>query len=134
MDEMISKQMQAYQTNAVTTASGPQLTLMLYNGCIKFIKQALVDLENKDYLNKNKNIQKAQDIIRELMLTLDQKVALSKNLMSLYDYIDFRLIQGNIKNDPQQLEEALNYVTEIRDTWKEAMKLSGPKYVQGEKI
>lgn len=131
---MISKQMQAYQTNAVTTASGPQLTLMLYNGCIKFIKQALVDLENKDYLNKNKNIQKAQDIIRELMLTLDQKVALSKNLMSLYDYIDFRLIQGNIKNDPQQLEEALNYVTEIRDTWKEAMKLSGPKYVQGEKI
>lgn len=131
---MISKQMEAYQTNSVTTASGPQLTLMLYNGCIKFIKQGMTDLEKKDYQNKNINIQKAQDIIRELMLTLDQNVEISKQLMSLYDYIHFLLLEGNIKNDLKQLEEALSFVVEIRDTWQEAMKLNAPKYAQGEKV
>lgn len=131
---MMSKHLEQYQNNAVITASGPQLTLMLYNGCIKFINQGIKELEEKNYEQKNYNIQRAQDIIRELMITLDTKYEISKNMMTLYDYIYFRLQEGNIKNDVASLKEGLELVTEFRDTWKEAMKLDAKKYVQGAQV
>lgn len=67
---MSVKPYQAYQNNAVNTASNGELTLMLYNGSIKFIRQAMKDIQGKDYEQKNIHIQKAQDIIQELMLRL----------------------------------------------------------------
>lgn len=130
----MSKQLQTYQSNTITTASGPQLTLMLYNGCIKFIKQGIKDVENNNYESKNKNIQKAQDIIRELMLTLDQEVEISKQLLPLYDFIYNKLQEGNVKNNVAYLEEALEFVIDFRDVWKEAMKNASPKYVQGAQV
>jgi len=131
---MVSKQLQSYQNNSVNTASGPQLTLMLYNGCIKFINQSLKALEENNYEAKNKNLQKAQDIIRELMITLDPSVEISNQLMALYDYIYYNLQQGNINNDVAKINESLELVTEFRDTWKEAMKLEAGKYVQGAQV
>lgn len=131
---MMSKQLQSYQDNSVNTASGPQLTLMLYNGCIKFINQGIKALEAGNYEAKNVNLQKAQDIIRELMITLDPEVEMSNQLMPLYDYIHFRLQEGNIKNDVEQMKEGLELVTEFRDTWREAMKLEADNYVQGAQV
>ncbi|MEI3607464.1 flagellar export chaperone FliS [Pseudogracilibacillus sp. SE30717A] len=131
---MMSKQFQTYQNNAVNTASGPQLTMMLYNGCIKFINQAIKAVNEKNYEAKNTNIQKAQDIIQELMLTLDQEIEISKQLLPLYEYIHFQLQQGNIKNDVNCLEEALTYVTDFRNTWKEVMKQGASTYVQGAQV
>lgn len=121
----VQKQYQAYQNNAVTTASGGQLTLMLYNGCIKFIKQAIKATDEKDYENKNIHIQKAQNIIQELMLTLDQELDISKQMLPLYEFANYQLIQGNIKNDVASLEEALHVMTEFRDTWKEVILKTG---------
>lgn len=121
----VQKQYQAYQNNAVTTASGGQLTLMLYNGCIKFIKQAIKATDEKDYENKNIHIQKAQNIIQELMLTLDQELDISKQMLPLYEFANYQLIQGNIKNDVTSLEEALHVMTEFRDTWKEVILKTG---------
>lgn len=131
---MMTKQFQAYQNNSVSTASGPQLTMMLYNGCIKFINQAIKAINEKDYEAKNTNIQKAQDIIQELMLTLDQEVEISKQLLPLYEFIYYQLQQGNIKNDVSNLEEAQSFVTEFRDTWKDVMKQGSSSYVQGAKV
>ena len=131
---MMSKQLQSYQDNSVNTASGPQLTLMLYNGCMKFINQGIKALESGNYEAKNVNLQKAQDIIRELMITLDPEVEMSNQLMPLYDYIHFRLQEGNIKNDVEQIKEGLELVTEFRDTWREAMKLEADNYVQGAQV
>lgn len=131
---MMAKQLQAYQNNAVTTASGPQLTLMLYNGCIKFIKQGMKALEEKNYEEKNNNIQRAQDIVQELMLTLNKEVEISKQMHSLYDFIYYQLQQGNIKNDKEKLESALEFITEFRDTWKEAMTKGAASYEQGAQI
>lgn len=131
---MMTKQLQTYQNNAVTTASGPQLTMMLYNGCIKFIKQAIKAVEENDYETKNINIQKAQDIIQELMLTLNQEIEISKQLMPLYDFVYYQLQQGNIKNDINHLEEALEFVTDFRNTWKEVMKKEAASYVQGARV
>lgn len=128
----IQKQYEAYQNNAVTTASSGQLTLMLYNGCIKFIKQAMIATKEKNYESKNEHIQKAQNIVQELMLTLDQEIEISKQIMPLYEYANYQLIQGNIKNDVAALEEALHVMTEFRDTWKEVILKTGKNKLAGQ--
>lgn len=125
---------QAYQNNAVTTASGAQLTLMLYNGCVKFIQQGMKAMEGKQFEVKNKAIQRAQDIIQELMLTLNQEIEISKQMMPLYEYIHYQLQQGNMKNDITSLEEALELVMEFRDTWKDAMKQETTTVQQGARV
>lgn len=117
----MNKAYQAYQNNAVNTASGGELTLMLYNGCIKFIKQAMKDVEANNYEGKNTNIQKAQNIIRELLITLDPKVEISKQFQPLYEFMLEQLTQANIENDKEKLEQVLELVTEFRDTWKQAL-------------
>ncbi|MFP7479058.1 flagellar export chaperone FliS [Terribacillus saccharophilus] len=113
---------QAYQQNSVQTASPGELTLMLYNGCIKFIKFAQQAIEKKDIESKNTNIQKAQNIVRELMITLDPEVPISKEIMPLYDFINQQLLQANTHNDQQALSNALGLITDFRDTWKEVVK------------
>jgi len=107
-----------YQNNAVNTASGGELTLMLYNGCMKFIKQAIKDIDGSNYEAKNTNIQKAQNIIRELLITLDPNVEISKQFQPLYEFMLNELMAANIENDKRKLEEVLELVTEFRDTWK----------------
>jgi|SRR5690625_435577 len=131
---MMSKQLQTYQNNSVNTASGPQLTMMLYNGCIKFINQAIKSIDDNNFEEKNINIQKAQDIIQELMLTLDREAELSQQILPLYEYIYYQLQQGNIKNDIKSLEEARTFVTDFRNTWKEVMKKESSSYVQGAQV
>lgn len=130
----LNKQYQVYQNNAVNTASGGQLTLMLYNGCIRFINQAIKDMNEQNFEAKNTHIQKAQDIIQELMLTLDPKVEISKQLLPLYEYTNHQLQEGNIKNEIQFLEEALSFITQFRDTWKEVLKSTSKKYAQGARV
>ena len=130
-----NKQYQVYQDNAVNTASGGKLTLMLYNGCIKFINQAMKDMNEENFESKNTHIQKAQDIIQELMLTLDPKIEISKQLLPLYEYTNHQLQEANIKNDISYLIEALNFVTDFRDTWKEVMlRTSSQQYAQGTQV
>lgn len=118
---MSLKQYQAYQNNAVNTASGGELTLMLYNSCIKFIRQAIKDVEAKDFEKKNTHIQKAQRIIQELMLTLDQDIAISKEILPLYDFMYFQLTEANVNNETQNLEDVLSLAVDFRDTWKEVL-------------
>lgn len=113
---------QAYQRNSVLTATPGKLTLMLYNGCIRFIRQARKAMDEKNYKEKNINLQKAQAIIRELMVTLDMRQPIAKNMMQLYDYFNRRLIEANVKNDPAILDEIEKLVSDFRDTWKQAME------------
>ncbi|MGN8648390.1 flagellar export chaperone FliS [Gracilibacillus sp. HCP3S3_G5_1] len=119
---MTYQQYQAYQNNSVNTASPGELTLMLYNGCLKFLKQARQAIEVKDHQRKNEMIQKAQNIIRELMVTLDQEAPIAKQMMPLYDFVYHALTQANIKNDLDQLEQAREIIENFRDTWKEVIK------------
>ncbi|WP_010647609.1 flagellar export chaperone FliS [Oceanobacillus massiliensis] len=130
-----NKAYQTYQNNAVNTASGGELTLMLYNGCMKFIKQAIKDINDSNYEAKNKNIQKAQNIIQELMITLDPEIEISKQILPLYEFMQFQLKEANIKNDVTKLEEVLGFVTEFRDTWKQVMiKNRKQQYAQGAQV
>lgn len=131
----VNKAYQTYQNNSVNTASGGELTLMLYNGCMKFIKQAMKDVEVNNFEGKNTNIQKAQNIIRELLVTLDPKVEISKQFQPLYEFMISQLATANIENDKQKLEEVLELVTEFRDTWKQILiKHRKQQFAQGASV
>jgi flagellar secretion chaperone FliS len=123
---------QAYQNNTVTTASPGELTLMLYNGCLKFIQLAKKGIQDKNVELKNTNIQKAQNIVSELMVTLNMDMEVSKNMMSLYDFINRSLIEANIKNDVKALEEAEGLIVEFRDTWKQLIQVNRQKQHAGQ--
>lgn len=123
---------QAYQQNSLNTASPGELTLMLYNGCLKFINLAKVAMEAKNIQEKNINMIKAQNIIQEFMVTLNMDVPMSKDLMAMYDYMYRRLIEANIKNDTKILDEVAGYISEYRDTWKQVIQLNRQKqFAQG---
>ncbi|EAX46785.1 flagellar protein FliS [Thermosinus carboxydivorans Nor1] len=112
----------AYKTQQIMTAPPEQLTLMLYNGAIKFVDESIQAIEQRDFPKAHASNLRAQDIVRELMVTLDMQYEIAKTWYQLYDYILYRLIQGNIKKDKDQLQEARGMLQEFRDTWVEAMK------------
>lgn len=114
----------AYKQNSVTTASPGELTLMLYNGCLKFLGKAKLAIEQKHIEEKNHNIQRAQAIIAELMSTLNMDIEISKQMLPLYEYMNRRLIEANIQNDIAIIEEVEGLVIEFRDTWKEVLKIT----------
>lgn len=114
----------AYKQNSVTTASPGELTLMLYNGCLKFLTRAKLAISEKNIEDRNYNIQRAQAIIAEFMSTLNMDVEISKQMMPLYEYMNRRLTEANIKNDPSIIVEVEGLVTEFRDTWKEVIKIT----------
>ncbi|MCH1625057.1 flagellar export chaperone FliS [Fredinandcohnia quinoae] len=118
---------QTYQDNSVFTATPGELTLMLYNGCLKYIGLAKQSIQEKDIEKKHVNISKAQNIINELMVTLNMDYQISKEMRLLYDFINRKLIEANVKNDDLALKEAEGLVIEFRDTWKEVIRLNRAK-------
>lgn len=114
----------AYSNTKIQTASPAELTLMLYDGAIKFCNKGIIAIENQNIEQANINIIKAEKIINELRITLDHKYKVSEDFKRVYDYIYQRLIDANIKKDKEILEEALGIIREIRDTWKEVMRES----------
>lgn len=110
--------------NAINTATPEELTLMLYDGALKFANRAAMAIEKKNYTDANTFIQKTKDIIRELQVTLNMKYDISKQLYDAYEYIHYRLTQANIKKDLDILNECIENIRLFRDTWKEAMKVA----------
>ena len=113
----------AYKRQQIMTASPEELTLMLYNGAIRFVTESILAIENKEIEKSHTANMRAQSIVREFMLTMDMKYELSQNWLLIDQYILHCLIQGNMKKDKVQLEEAKRLLTEFRDTWFQAMKL-----------
>ena len=121
---MTASMTNVYKSNSIQTASPAELTLMLYDGAIKFCNIALGALEKNDIMKANTNIIKAEKIITEFRCTLDFKYPVAQDFERVYDYIYRRLVEANIKKDSEILEEALKYIREMRDTWKEVMRLN----------
>lgn len=113
-----------YNDNKVFTASKEDLTLMLYDGALKFCNQAIIAVENNDLNKANSCIIRVQNIIREFQLTLDRQYEISLELDRLYDYIYRRLVQANLKKDTEILSEVRDFIRNLRDTWKQSMVLA----------
>lgn len=116
----------AYQ-NSIYTASPSELTLMLYNGAIKFCNLALEGFEKKSIQDINNNLIKAQNIIEELQITLDDKYEVSKEIRPLYEYISRLLCEANISKEKEKVIEAKELICQFRDLWKEVIELSKKK-------
>ena len=114
----------AYANNKIMTASPAELTLMLYEGAIKFCNIAIRAVEEKDVEKAHTNIMKVENIISEFQMTLDKKYPVAKDFDSVYVYLNQRLMEANFKKDKEILEEVLGHLRTMRDTWKEVMRLT----------
>ncbi|MFT8872871.1 MAG: flagellar export chaperone FliS [Sporolactobacillus sp.] len=112
----------AYQRNSVLTATPGELTLMLYNGCVKFIRQGRLALNAGDMERKNEYLLKAERIVQELIATLDRKQAVTENMLSLYEYMYRQLIAANMKNDVAALDDVEKLAVTFRETWKQVIE------------
>lgn len=122
---------EVYRTQQVMTATPAELTLMLYNGAIKFTNEALKALAESKYEQANASAIKAQKIITEFMATLDMKWEFSAQWLAVYEYIYWCLTEGNLQADAAKLEEAKVLIVEFRDTWRQAMKAAQEEKVGG---
>ena len=116
-----------YNNNKVLTASPAELTLMLYDGAIKFSNIAIIGIEQNDIEKAHKNIRKVERIIEEFRSTLDRKYAVAEDFDRVYVYLLERLLEANIKKDKEILEEVNVHLRSMRDTWKEVMRLNKEK-------
>lgn len=114
----------AYQNSKIMTASPAELTLLLYEGAIKFCNIALMGIEEKNIEKAHVNIVKVEHIIEEFQATLNHKYPVAKDFDNVYTYLLERLYEANIKKDPEILGEVLEHLRTMRDTWKEVMRLT----------
>ncbi|MCI8483280.1 MAG: flagellar export chaperone FliS [Lachnospiraceae bacterium] len=112
----------AYAKNKILTASPAELTLMLYEGAIKFCNIAIAAVEEKDIEKAHINITKVENIVSEFIATLDHKYPVAKDFENVYNYLLERLLEANLKKDKEILEEVLKHLRTMRDTWKEVME------------
>lgn len=111
-----------YNNNKIMTASPAELTLMLYEGAIKFCNIAIAAIEEKDIEKAHNNITKVENIIAEFLSTLDHKYSVAQDFENVYNYLMERLLEANLKKDKEILEEVLTHLRTMRDTWKEVME------------
>ena len=114
----------AYRNQQIMMASPEQLTLMLYDGAIRFLRASITAIDAKDIEKAHDMNMRTQDIVREFRNTLNMDIELSTNWDQLYEFMEYRLVEGNMKKDKAMLQEVLDLLKEMRDTWAEAMKLA----------
>lgn len=119
---MINAAAEAYKRQQVMTATPEALTLMLYNGALRFMSEGAEAIQKKDFEQANTSLQKAQNIISEFRITLKMEYEISQQLLPLYNYVYDRLVEANLKSDVSKVEEAKSIITELRDAWVQAMK------------
>lgn len=118
---------QQYEKSKILTASPAELTLLLYDGFIKFCNIAKMHIDKKNYSEVNKYIRKAERIIGELDSTLNFKYATAKDFDNIYKYVLERLHEANIKKDKEILNECITHIRMLRETWKQIMERNKEK-------
>lgn len=116
-----------YNNSKILTASPAELTLMLYDGAIKFCNIAILAIEQKDIEKAHIHIVKAQKIVDHFRQTLDMRYEVAQDFERVYVYLAQRLSEANIKKDAEILEEVNTHLRAMRDTWKEVMRINKEK-------
>lgn len=111
-----------YANSKILTASPAELTLMLYEGAIKFGNIATMAMEKKDIQKASDNIKKVRRIVDELNNTLNMKYPVAKDFERVYNYLLRRLVDANVSKDPEDMEEIVGHLRSMRDTWKGVME------------
>ncbi|KRE97939.1 flagellar export chaperone FliS [Paenibacillus sp. Soil766] len=121
---MIQPQQNKYLETTIQSATPAQLLILLCDGAIRFCKQFIEALKVNNYEEANRNVIKVQDIIKEFIITLDLNAPISQDLLVMYDYIEFRLLEANMHKSMTSAEEVLGYLQELKSTWMEANKIA----------
>jgi len=122
----------SYMRNRIETATPEQLTLMLLEGARRYAILAEQCLTAKDYASGNSHLQRCQMIIEELMLSLNMEVGqVAQNLYTVYDYLHYRLVQANMRKDAELMPEIVDYISELRDCWQEAVAQAKVRHGNG---
>lgn len=121
---MLANPYEQYRQQGVMTASPVELIVMLYDGCIKQMKLGVMAIENKDYSAANQALQKAQDILGELVTSLDMNYELAATLLELYNFFLSELVEANMSKNTQRIAPVIEIMQDLRVTWAEAAKMN----------
>lgn len=113
-----------YMETAVQTATPQQLLIMLIDGAIRFCKAGIEGIKKGQFEDANTQLVKAQNIISEFTITLDRDQPIATNLIQLYEYFNYRLVQANIHKKAEPAEEVVQHLMELKETWIQAAKLA----------
>lgn len=119
-----------YNNSKILTASPAELTLMLYEGAIRFCNVAIMGVEHKDIEKAHINIVKVQRVIQEFRATLDHRYPVAADFDRVYVYLLRRLLEADLKKDKAILEEVNMHLHSMRDTWKEVMRINKESHVK----
>ena len=119
-----------YNRNKILNATPAELTLMLYEGAIKFCNIAAMAIEKKDIQKAHDNLIKAQKIVDEFRATLDMKYPVAQDFDRVYVYLQRRLLEANMTKDQTIVEECATHLRAMRDTWKEVMRINKANQAQ----
>lgn len=117
----------AYKSTQIETASQEQILLMLYDGAIRSMKQARDSMERDDFEAGHEQLIKAQDIITELMASLDMDVGgeVAEDLYGLYEYMLHNLVQANVENEPSRIDDVIPLMESLQESWDEVINQKG---------
>lgn len=132
--QQAKQQAQQYKKQQIETATQEEILILLYDGAIRFLVVAKKAYEKKDIETFHRNIMKSQEIILEFMVSLDIEVGgeVAKNLLSLYEYLHYRLVQANIHKDMVMIDEVLKHLRQLKATWEEAIVIAANE--QGQEL
>ena len=118
--------MRQYQNNQVLSANPEQILIMLYDGAIRFCRQAMQAQDSGDKLVRSAKISRTMAIICEFANSLDHQVGgeIATDLDALYSFMTRELIRANLKNERQPLEVVEKLLVDLRGTWAEAIELN----------
>lgn len=108
-----------YRKSSVSGATPLQLVIMLYDGALRFLKQAQRAIQQDDLYHKNENLTKAQRIVAELLSCLDMEKGgeIAKNLFALYSYVYDQMVQANLNDDLEAIERSVKVLSDLRTSW-----------------
>ncbi|WP_028551012.1 flagellar export chaperone FliS [Paenibacillus sp. UNC451MF] len=121
---MIQTPFNKYRETSIQTMTPGQLLIMLYDGAIRFARKGVEGVKQKNYQEANNCFIRVQEIINELVASLDHSYPISKDLLQLYDYFLRKMVEANIKKDIQPALEVIDHLVELKETWIQASKLS----------
>ncbi|MCC7369087.1 MAG: flagellar export chaperone FliS [Chloroflexi bacterium] len=112
---------QQYRATKVETAGSVDLVVMLYQGAVRFTRLGMDGLSRQDNQAAHTNFVRAQDIIVELLGSLNHEAGgqIAGQLASIYDYCFRQLVTANIKKDPAPAREVVGILRDLGTAWQE---------------
>jgi flagellar protein FliS len=109
----------AYLKTQVNTNTSADILLMLYDGAIKFLKQAKIKIDERDVAAKGLLLSRAMEIIGELQASLNKEKggSLADNLLNLYFLCSTKILQANLRMDKDLIDEVIHILTGLRDAF-----------------